>query len=132
MNRQHSLCFVLANTKRARIVMQWRETLRPQILWTGDAEASRSVGDTLSLVGQGSRHPASFGWRVAKMLNEACARHSVSAVILIGPTRICSCIREGLDPSVISKIVAEVRKDLTLITGERLSRELRSIATKNS
>jgi len=115
--------FVLAGGQTLRLIVHVPVTGEYKSLWNGKSSA---------FCGENScgRSRASFGWLIAKLLNEACARSLVLGLVLVGPYRLRENIREGLDPAATARILAESSLNLAQFQGDELSKRLAVIARR--
>jgi protein required for attachment to host cells len=71
-----------------------------------------------------------FGWRVAKLLNEARARREFDELVLIAPERMLRAIREALDPAAQRCITREIRADLTRVPDRDVARRIGKLVNR--
>ena len=68
-----------------------------------------------------------FAKEVANHINDACQRSEFASLILVAPPKTLGELRNALDKSALSKISAELDKDLTKVAIHELPRHINNI-----
>ena len=120
MRESRGLWFVVASWRSVRLIVN--ETVSGRYGRVGNAAVAALSGESVEY-----SRDSRFGWLVAKLLNEACARNLIDGIVLVAPRRLRRTIREGLDPAAEARIVAEVSESLSRYQDSELSKRLAEI-----